>query len=55
MKKLNHRKLLNINVSTLEEGIKYIAFKLKLVDYDINDWSWLLKKCEKKIYNWCLR
>jgi hypothetical protein len=36
-------------------GFKYLGYFLKTGPHRANDWSWLLKKMEKKIDNWCYR
>ena len=36
----------------LDEGVKYLGFFLKPNAYRNNDWSWLLKKIEKRLVGW---
>ena len=36
----------------LEDGLKYLGFKLKPNDYQKQDWKWLLEKLEKRIHSW---
>ena len=40
------RSMFPFNVSPLENGLKYLGFKLKLNAYKIKDWDWLISKCE---------
>jgi hypothetical protein len=44
-----------IQVDSLDQGLKYLGFYLKPNCYRIGDWSWLIKKIEKKINNWTFR
>jgi len=36
----------------LEDGLKYLGFKLKPNDYQKQEWKWLLEKLEKRIHSW---
>ena len=40
---------------TLNDGIKYLGFRLKPNCYKKEDWNWLLAKLESIINNWCNR
>jgi hypothetical protein len=44
-----------IQVDCLDQGLKYLGFFLKPNCYRIGDWSWLIRKIEKKINNWTFR
>ena len=44
---VDYKNLLDIKEMRLVEGLKYLGFMLKPLDYRVKDWSWLLKKCEK--------
>jgi hypothetical protein len=44
-----------IQVDSLNQGLKYLGFSLKPNCYRIGEWSWLIKKIEKKINNWTFR
>jgi hypothetical protein len=37
---------------TIDEGLKYLGFNLKPNDYRKEDWTWLLKKLEKRLISW---
>lgn len=39
----------------LEEGLKYLGYKLKLIGYKIVNWTWLIAKLEKRLNIWYLR
>ena len=39
----------------LEDGIKYLGFRIKPNCYKKEDWNWLLEKMESRINNWCNR
>lgn len=39
----------------MEEGIKYLGFKLKPNDYRKTDWMWLIVKIKKILNIWCHR
>jgi hypothetical protein len=41
--------LLPFNCKIIEEGIKYLGFKLKPYGYKVDDWLWLPKKIQEKI------
>jgi hypothetical protein len=45
----------NIQIVSLDQGMKYLGFFLKPNNYRVNDWLWLLKKIEKRIGNWTFR
>ena len=38
---------------SLDDGIKYLGFRLKPNCYKKEDWTWLLAKLESRINNWC--
>jgi hypothetical protein len=44
-----------IHIESLDQGMKYLGFSLKPNSYRVSDWSWLIKKIEKKIGNWTYR
>jgi hypothetical protein len=44
-----------IQIDSLDQGLKYLGFSLKPNCYRIGDWSWIIKKIEKKINNWTFR
>jgi hypothetical protein len=44
--------LLPFNRKSIEEGIKYLGFKLKPCSYLVDDWMWLPKKIQARIYSW---
>jgi len=39
----------------LEQGFKYLGFYIKVGYQRKEEWSWLIKRVEKKISNWCYR
>jgi hypothetical protein len=39
----------------MDLGFKYLGFYIKAGAQGLEDWSWLLKKFEKRINNWCYR
>jgi hypothetical protein len=39
----------------LEQGFKYLGFYIKAGYQRKEEWSWLIKRVEKKISNWCYR
>ena len=43
------------NLTKFEDGLKYLGFFLKPVNYKIVDWNWLITKIEKRLNNWCHR
>jgi hypothetical protein len=43
---------LPFQVIELEEGLKYLIFKLKPNDYRKTNWMWLIEKLEKKLKVW---
>jgi hypothetical protein len=45
----------DIKIEILVQGMKYLGFFLKLNNYRVTDWMWLLKKIEKRIGNWKFR
>jgi hypothetical protein len=44
--------LLPLNHRRIEEGIKYLGFKLKPRSYSLDDWMWLAKKNQERISLW---
>ena len=40
---------------SLDDGIKYLGFRLKPNCYKKEDWNWLLAKLEARVNNWCNR
>jgi len=36
----------------LEEGLRYLGYKLKPLGYKIVDWTWLISKMEKRLNIW---
>jgi hypothetical protein len=48
MEKSRYRLLFPFEEKTIDEGLKYLGFTLKPNDYRKEDWSWILKKLEKK-------
>jgi len=44
-----------IQIESLDQGVKYLGFSLKPNCYRISDWTWIIKKIEKKIGNWTFR
>ena len=40
---------------TLDEGLKYLVFRLKPNCYRNEDWNWLLAKLEHRVNIWCNR
>lgn len=36
----------------LEEGLKYLGYKIKPLDYIISHWTWLIAKMEKRLKTW---
>jgi hypothetical protein len=45
----------NINIEPLDQGLKYLGFSLKPNNYKVSDWTWLLKKIDKRMGNWTFR
>lgn len=45
----------NFTLIALEEGLKYLGYKLKSIGYKIADWTWLIAKLEKRLSTWYLR
>ena len=43
------------NLTRFEDGLKYLGFFLKPMNYKIVDWNWLITKIEKRLNNWCHR
>jgi hypothetical protein len=39
----------------VETGFKYLGFFIKPNHYLIEDWSWLIRKFEKRVDHWCNR
>jgi hypothetical protein len=39
--------IFNIKIENIDLGMKYLGFNLKLNNYKVNTWMWLLKKIEK--------
>ena len=39
----------------LDDGLKYLGFRLKPNCYKKEDWNWLVAKLEKRVNNWCNR
>lgn len=51
---LSHVRLLfPFNVTPLDSGVRKLGYYLKLNAYTKEDWHWLLKKVDKRIYLWC--
>ena len=42
-------------VTHLDDGMKYLAFRLKPKCYKKEDWNWLVEKLEQRVNNWCNR
>lgn len=36
----------------LEDGLKYLGFRLKPSGYKIADWTWLISKVENRLHTW---
>jgi hypothetical protein len=51
----NLNAVFDIKIEILDQGMKYLGFFLKLNNYRVNDWMFLLKKIEKRIKNWKFR
>ena len=47
--------LFPVLMSPLDDGFKYLGFKLKPNSYSTQDWMWLYKKIESKISMWTNR
>ena len=47
--------LLPFNFSHIEEGIKYLGFRVKPNKYVTKDWFWIIKKVEARICHWSLK
>ena len=47
--------LIPVLVAPLTEGFKYLGFQLKPNAYSFQDWTWLYKKNDNKIYMWTNR
>ena len=45
------REIIPYQITPVEEGFKYLGFKLKPNCYSFQDWVWLFKKIESKINN----
>jgi hypothetical protein len=39
----------------LNEGFRYLGFYLKLTNYRVEDWRWIIQKFERRIGLWCHR
>jgi hypothetical protein len=52
LEKRRYRLLFPFEEKTIDEGLKYLGFTLKPNDYRKEDWSWLLKKLEKRLSSW---
>ena len=39
----------------IEVGFKYLGYRVKPLNYLDKDWKWLVKKFEKRVYNWTYR
>jgi len=46
--------LFGVDVVDLDSGFKYLGFYMKLNNYGIRDYKWLIQKIEKKLANWSL-
>ena len=44
--------IFNFNLAPLAVGINYLYFRMKPGKYIVDDWSWLVKKFQKKVNNW---
>lgn len=44
--------VMNFEVKTLEDSLKYLGFFLKPNNYRIKDWHWILAKIESKLKHW---
>eukprot|EP00253_Pinus_taeda_P011149 PITA_11149 len=44
--------VLNFEVKSLEDSFKYLGFYLKLENYRIKDWHWILANLELKLKHW---
>ena len=49
------RELIPMPISPLNEGFKYLGFKLKPNAYSSQDWVWLYKKIESRVSMWTNR
>jgi hypothetical protein len=45
----------NIQIVSLDQGIKYLGFFLKPNNYKVNECIWLIQKIEKRNGNWTFR
>jgi hypothetical protein len=50
-----YKSLFPFTFSDLSTGFKYLGYHLKTGPQRVEDWSWMLKKVEKKIGLWCYR
>ena len=39
----------------LDDGLKYLGYKLKAIEYKIANWTWLIAKLEKRLILWYLK
>jgi hypothetical protein len=46
------RSTFNIQIISIDEGMKYLGFYLKPNNYRVADWKWMIQKVEKRIGNW---
>jgi hypothetical protein len=52
MEKNRFRLFFPFEEKSIDEGLKYLGFSLKPNDYRKEDWTWLLKKLEKRLSSW---
>lgn len=53
--RLDLTELLHYKFKALEEGTVYLGYFIKPNAYRIQDWTWLLKRFDKRIHKWCWR
>ena len=47
--------LLPFKMESMDEGFKYLGYRLKPLGYGTKDWRWLIKSFEKRIILWSSR